>query len=165
LNPCGQGFRKVIRFSQRGSARLFNHWRPETRFSDHDRITVCFGLFELPRGFSFQLSWEVDFSVVTKSSVRQISDSIGEHFNFHHPLENPLWILFRYIRWPTLGGAQPDSPNRIHYDAFIKFVSSYKVSIHAKVSLQSLYPLEKNLSECLIRDGPQNHLNADKKPG
>jgi hypothetical protein len=64
----------------------------------------------------------------------------------------------------TLDVAQPGSLNRIDYKVFIKFSSSYKLSIHINTSLQPFHPLEKSLKECLTRDGPQNELNADQKP-
>jgi Glu-tRNA(Gln) amidotransferase subunit E-like FAD-binding protein len=45
LIPSGQGFRKVMSSPQRASAKLLNHWRRETKFNDHDRTTVCLGIF------------------------------------------------------------------------------------------------------------------------
>jgi hypothetical protein len=47
---------------------------------------------------------------------------------------------------PNLGAAQPDPSNKKDYDVFIRFSSSYKLSIHVNTSLQLFRPLEKNLN-------------------
>jgi hypothetical protein len=69
------------------------------------------------------------------------------------------------IACPTLGVADPDPPNKIEYDVWIKFSSDSVLSSNADTSLQLFHSLKTNSNDCLARNDSQNDLNADQKLG